>query len=63
MSVLVDFLSVVMDLGCMGTYFFALQFKTWYDLLKREIEDVMDPTRDEDVLMSDEPPNRKTTVF
>lgn len=39
----------------------VLQFKTWHGLLKREIGDVVDLSKDEDVLMSNDLPNQKIT--
>lgn len=60
----VDDMSVVIDLGAHGHILCsALQFKTWYEPLKGEIEDVVDRTNEEDVLMSNRPPTQKRTVF
>lgn len=62
--VLVDILSVVMDLSGHGyTFRSALQFRIWYELLEGEREDVVDPTMEEDLLMLDDPPTQKREKF
>lgn len=64
MSLLFDVLSVMMDLGAYGQRFFsAFQFKTWYELLIREIGDVVDPTKDKDILMSVDPSTKNSPIF
>lgn len=42
---------------------FELKFKTWLELIWGEIEDMVDPTVEEDVLMSDDLLTQKTTMF
>lgn len=41
----------------------ALQFKTRYELSKREMDYVLDHTKEMDVLSSVEPPSQNTTIF
>lgn len=64
MSFLVDLLSVIIYLGThVQIVCFALQFKTWYELLNVEMDDVVDLTRKEEELMSDDSPTQTTTIF
>lgn len=41
----------------------SLQFKTWYALLKGDIEDVADSIQKDDKLMVDGPPTQKNTKY
>lgn len=60
MSVIINVLSVVMDLGDHGHIFcFVLKFKPWYELWK----EVMDSAKLDYVLMSEDPRSERTTSF
>lgn len=53
MCLLFDVLSVEIDLGADRHMFYpAMYIRTWHRLLIGEVKDVVDPTKDEDVLMS-----------
>lgn len=52
MSVVADVLSLVMNLQAHGSMFRrGLQLKTWYELWTRDVENVLEQTKEEDVVM------------
>lgn len=64
MSVFPDVLSVVRDRGTLGQIFCsALHLEILYEVLKAEKEEVLDLTKEDDALLSDDPPSQKTTMF
>lgn len=64
MSAPVDDLVVFMYLEVHEHMFLsALQFKTWYSLLKGEIEEMEDPSKQEDLLMWDSLLTQNTTIL
>lgn len=64
MKVLVGVLSIVMDLGVQGHILYpGRQFKTTNELIVGEIEEVVDPTKEEDLLMLDDPGPQMNTMF
>lgn len=63
-SILLDVVSGMTYVGVhRHILYYALQLSCWYELLKGEIQYVVDPTKEEDVLMSDDLPSGKNTVL
>lgn len=64
MNVTVDLLSVLVYLWRDRHIFHSpFLFNIWHKLLKERIKDVLNPTKKEDVLISDNPATQKTTIF
>lgn len=61
--VLVDVLSLLMHQSALALFCFKLQFKTWTELLKGDVEEVVGPSKQVDYLESENLPTRNTSTL